>query len=57
MRCDQCVAVMINRVFCHEAGCPNTKSRYDESEGRWIRQVKCFTCGSTVDAGEPCCGD
>jgi hypothetical protein len=24
-RCDQCVALMINGVFCHETGCPNKK--------------------------------
>lgn len=23
--CDQCVAVMINGVFCHEHGCPNAR--------------------------------
>lgn len=22
-RCDQCVAAMINNVYCHETGCPN----------------------------------
>ena len=25
MHCDQCEAVMINGVFCHETGCPNAK--------------------------------
>ena len=24
-RCDQCVALMINGVYCHEIGCPNAK--------------------------------
>lgn len=23
-RCDQCVAAMINGVYCHETGCPNS---------------------------------
>lgn len=23
--CDQCIAVMINGVFCHEHGCPNAR--------------------------------
>jgi hypothetical protein len=23
MDCDQCVAVMVNGVYCHEHGCPN----------------------------------
>jgi len=25
--CDQCVAVMINGVFCHETGCPNAQKK------------------------------
>lgn len=24
MRCDQCNSAMINGVFCHEAGCPDS---------------------------------
>ena len=26
-KCDQCVAAMINGVFCHETGCPNAKKK------------------------------
>jgi hypothetical protein len=26
-KCDQCVALMINGVFCHETGCPNSRKR------------------------------
>jgi phage FluMu protein Com len=33
IRCTQCEALMINGIFCHELGCPNTKARYDESTG------------------------
>jgi hypothetical protein len=34
MRCDQCCAAMINGVYCHETGCPNThKVKVD---GEWI---------------------
>ena len=55
MRCNQCQALMINGVFCHETGCPNTHSRYDAESGEWIRQRKCFDCGSTVDTDDPCC--
>lgn len=51
--CSQCVAAMINGVFCHEHGCPNTNSRYDD--GEWIKQRKCFECGCTVDADDDCC--
>ena len=53
--CDQCVALMINGVFCHETGCPNTHSRYDAQEQRWIKQRKCFDCGCMVDADCQCC--
>ena len=54
--CNQCEALMINGVFCHETGCPNTKACYDEESGEWIKQRKCFDCGCTVDADESCCG-
>jgi len=27
MKCNQCNATMINGVFCHELGCPNTHLR------------------------------
>jgi hypothetical protein len=46
---------MINGVFCHETGCPNARSRYDEESGEWIKQRKCFECGCTVDASDLCC--
>lgn len=48
--CDQCAACMIQGVFCHETGCPNTHSRYDAESGEWIKQRKCGECGCTVDA-------
>lgn len=54
-RCDQCEALMINGVFCHEAGCPNSRARYDKAEDRWIPQRKCRECGNMVDEGEECC--
>ena len=55
MRCDQCEALMINGIFCHETGCPNTHSRYDAEDDRWIKQRECRECGCTVDADEECC--
>ena len=55
MRCDQCQALMIQGMFCHETGCPHEKSRYDEESGEWIRQRECWICGYTVDADNPCC--
>jgi hypothetical protein len=47
--------MMIQGVFCHETGCPNTKSRYDAESGEWVKQRKCFECGCTVDADDLCC--
>jgi hypothetical protein len=32
--CDQCQALMINGVYCHETGCPNT--RKIKVDGEWI---------------------
>jgi len=55
MRCDQCEALMINGVFCHETGCPNTRARYDTFEKEWIRQYECFICGYMADEGTICC--
>jgi hypothetical protein len=57
MSCDQCNMLSINGVACHETGCPNTKSRWDEESGEWIRQRKCFDCGCTADAEDPCCSE
>lgn len=30
-RCDSCEAVMINGLYCHETGCPNTR-RHDRDD-------------------------
>ncbi len=32
--CDQCEALVINGVFCHEQGCPNEKKEY--VDGEWV---------------------
>lgn len=53
MNCDQCEALMIQGVFCHETGCPNESSRYED--GEWIRQRKCWECGLVLDADQACC--
>jgi hypothetical protein len=36
MKCDQCEALMINGVFCHETGCPNSGKIYDPDYEAWI---------------------
>jgi hypothetical protein len=56
IHCDQCEALMINGVFCHETGCPNAHSRY-AGEDDWIKQRKCFQCGCMIDTDDPCCSD
>lgn len=56
MKCDQCEAMMINNVFCHETGCPNQGKEW--RDGEWIRTYECVECGDTHDdaqsAGECC---
>lgn len=55
MRCDQCEALMIQGVFCHETGCPNFHKRYDSESDCWVRVRTCRECGCVVDADEVCC--
>ena len=35
MKCNQCEACMINGIFCHEQGCPNSNKEY--INGEWER--------------------
>jgi hypothetical protein len=51
-RCDQCEALMINGVFCHETGCPNINAKY--IDGAWIKFYECRECGSEIREGESC---
>lgn len=46
MKCNQCQALMINGVFCHETGCPNSRKTWDEERQEWIRYVECRECGA-----------
>lgn len=55
LTCDSCQMLSINGVACHENGCRHQGSRFDRESGEWIKQRKCFTCGCTVDADDPCC--
>lgn len=54
MRCDQCEALMINGVFCHEHGCPNSCKTWVEDREDWVRFVECRECGCEVEEGEQC---
>jgi hypothetical protein len=44
---------MINGVFCHELGCPNTRAWF--IEGAWRKTRECFECGERVLEDDPCC--
>ncbi len=55
MNCDQCEALTINGLYCHELGCPNTHKRYDHEEETWVGRRECFECGGGVDEGAVCC--
>jgi hypothetical protein len=52
VNCNQCEALMINGVFCHETGCPNSRKTF--RYGTWIRIVECFECGCEVEEGTVC---
>jgi hypothetical protein len=52
MRCNQCEALMINGVYCHETGCPNSGARY--IDGEWVKYYTCRECGDDVPVGESC---
>jgi len=56
MQCNQCEALMINGVYCHEIGCPNTHKRYDAESETWQEVATCRECGYDycLDDG-PCC--
>lgn len=38
--CNQCEALVINGVFCHETGCPNRHKVWDSIEGEWITELE-----------------
>ncbi len=52
--CDQCAALMINGVFCHETGCVNQRKTWVAERGAWVRFVACHECGCDVEVGESC---
>jgi hypothetical protein len=54
MRCNECEAAMINGVFCHETGCPNSRKTWIEAREEWVLFVACFVCGFDVEVGEVC---
>lgn len=50
--CNQCEVLIINGLFCHETGCPNSKKKW--VNGEWVKFVKCFECGFEVEEGTEC---
>ncbi len=52
--CDQCSAMTIQGVPCHERGCPNDGAIFDKERGQWIHYVECRECGCDVERGESC---
>ena len=54
MRCNQCVALMINGYYCHETGCPNTHKIYNKDRKEWIEFIDCYICGFPIEIGEIC---
>lgn len=52
--CNQCEAIMINGIFCHETGCPNAHKTWIEDREDWVHFIKCHQCGYDVEAGTTC---
>lgn len=52
MTCPLCEALMINGVFCHERGCPNTHAEYED--GEWVHYYRCWNCGDTLPLDVAC---
>jgi hypothetical protein len=53
VRCNQCEALIINGVYCHEIGCPNARKTFVKGRG-WVKSRECRECGSIVEEGECC---
>ena len=49
MFCNQCEMLSINRIACHELGCPNMNARWDTKNEEWVTQTECRQCGFMVD--------
>ena len=54
IHCDQCEALMINGLFCHETGCPNSRKTWLPERGEWVLFLDCRVCGYPVEVGELC---
>jgi hypothetical protein len=54
VRCNQCEALMINGVFCHERECPNERKTWDAERSDWVLYLDCRYCGCEVECGTYC---
>ena len=58
MKCDQCQAIRIQGIICHETGCPN--SHIDLDTGKPYHK-ECKWCGSEFELQEKyqefCCAE
>jgi hypothetical protein len=54
-QCNQCEALVINGMFCHEHGCPNEYKKWDNETEEWKSVIECPECGCDVEEGETCC--
>ena len=54
MHCNQCEALYINGLFCHETGCPNERKTWVASRQEWVRFYQCQECGWDIEEGESC---
>ena len=52
-KCDSCDSTTINGIYCHEAGCPNSKKVY--LEGEWVKVIECSECGSLIYGNSETC--
>ena len=55
--CDQCQMLSINRVACHETGCPNSHKTWVSGRREWVLYHECRECGDVVEDGVCDCGD
>lgn len=51
MKCDQCVALTINGVYCHEHGCPNIRKEREAEED--TDEEDPWACGCDCGCTDP----
>lgn len=54
IHCNDCCMTMIQRVPCHEHGCPNSGKEWDVIGECWVSWINCPSCELTIREGEEC---